>query len=481
LIWRVRNYLVVRLAPPTSPVKADLPQVSEGPALTQGRGSATIAVVTLPSYETHRGAAVTPARQPLNRPVTLAFAGAGARGSAYAALAGARPRRSRVVAVAEPRSLLRDRIAAAHGVEPAHTFETWQEMAARPRLADAVVVAVRDRDHLEAALAFIARGYDVLLEKPMATTEEDCETIADAAERAGVLLALCHVMRYTPYTKELERLVASGRLGDLVSIQHLEPIGSWHFAHSYVRGNWRREDESTFLLLAKACHDIDWLDALVARPVRRVSSFGSLSHFTPVNAPAGAAPRCLDCKVESDCPFSAVRHYREGLRNAGAKRHYTRIMAPELTEAAVDRALAEGPYGRCVYDCDNDVVDQQSVLIEYEGGITASFLLTAFTPVENRRTRLFGSRAQVTGDGRYLEVYDLLTEKTTVVDTAVEGITTTTEGHAGGDAGLMTAFVDALFEGDTTRIVSSGRSAVDSHRLVFAAERARRTGTVVSV
>ncbi|MCX4553622.1 Gfo/Idh/MocA family oxidoreductase [Streptomyces sp. NBC_01387] len=438
-------------------------------------------MTTMP--EALRFTSATTRTQRLDRPLTIAVAGAGGRGAGYADLLAADPGRVRITAVAEPDPHRRARFAERHGLDADHVHDTWEDLAARPRLADAVIIAVLDHEHLDAALAFIARGYDILLEKPMAVSDDDCVRIADEAERAGVLLGLCHVMRYTRYTRALKAELSAGAIGDLVSVQHLEPIGSYHFAHSFVRGNWRREDETGPLLLTKSCHDIDWLGDLVGAPARRVSSFGSLSHFTAANRPEGAAERCLDCPahVENTCPFSAARLYRAGLREgAGPKHYFTSTITPRMTEEAVTDALATGPYGRCVYSCDNDVNDHQVVSIEYEGGVTVAFTLSAFTPQENRRTTLFGTRGQIVGDGRFIEIYDHTTERRTVIDTSLDA-SNNTEGHAGGDRALIDAFVAALADGDPAALMTGARTGVAGHRLVFAAERARRTGTVVTL
>lgn len=413
--------------------------------------------------------------EPLRRPVRLAVVGAGARGSAYAELAARRPDRAAIVAVAEPSAPRREAFAARHGLGR-DVYADWRELARRPRLADAVIVATQDADHQGPVEAFAALGYDLLLEKPMAPAEEGCEAIAVAVRGAGVAAVVCHVMRYTPYTRRLVELVRAGTIGEIVSVQHLEPIGFYHFAHSYVRGNWRRSDESSSLLLAKSCHDIDWLGHVIGRPVRRVSSFGSRSHFRPERRPDGAAERCLECPVEPRCAYSAPRMYLAGLREPGSsKEYFARVAAGQpavLTEEGVLASLADGPYGRCVYACDNDVVDHQVVNLEYEGGATASFTLTAFTPKEDRRTRIFGTAGQLAGDGRTIEHYDFDTERTEVIDTGRAA------GHGGGDAGLITAFVDALHGGRPELIVSGVEESLASHRVVFAAERARLRGTV---
>ncbi|MFE6755476.1 Gfo/Idh/MocA family protein [Streptomyces sp. NPDC057684] len=424
------------------------------------------------NLRTHRGA-------PLDRPLTLAVAGAGARGAGYLGLAAEDATPVRITAIAEPRIARRDELALRHDVPDEGLFTDWRELAARPRLADAVLIAVQDSGHLEAAEAFAGLGYDILLEKPMATSVEDVDRIAAAAEEAGVSLTVCHVMRYSPYTVRLKELVDAGRIGDVVSVQHLEPIGYWHYAHSYVRGNWRRADESSFALLTKSCHDIDWLSHVVGRSACSVSSFGSLSHFRPENAPAGSTDRCVNCPLaKSSCAYAAQKLYRIGLREGGVKRYFARIAADELTEEAVTRALETGPYGRCVYRSDNDVVDHQVVNLEYEGDLTASFTLTAFTPQEDRHTKIFGTRGQLTGDGRTIEVYDFTTDERTLIDTD-NGGAGAAEGHGGGDAGLVSAFLKALHQGRPELLLTGVRESRDTHRVVFAAEEARRTGQVV--
>jgi predicted dehydrogenase len=412
---------------------------------------------------------------PLSRRLRIAVAGAGARGSTYAGLAAAT---ADVVAVAEPRDHHRGAFAARH--PGATVFRDWRDLLAAGRIADAVIIATQDADHVAAATAFAAAGYDLLLEKPMATSEADCARIVAAVERAGVTMAVCHVLRYTPYTRAVKSIVDRGRLGDLVAVQHREPVGYWHFAHSFVRGNWRRSDQSTFLLLSKSCHDLDWLSYVVGQPAVRVSSFGSLTHFRPESAPAGATDRCVTCPVEPSCAYSATRIYGSGLTSENTRTYFTRIVAPSMTGSELSVALADGPYGRCVYACDNDVVDHQVVNVEYAGGATASFTLTAFTPMESRHTALFGTRGELRGDGRHLRLYDFMTEQTKTIDTRPAAVAAI-DAHDGGDAGLVSAFVDALTAGDASPIVSGAAESLASHRIVFAAERARVTGTVVDV
>ena len=408
--------------------------------------------------------------------VRYAIVGAGQRGAGYAELIGELPG-AQVVAVAEPRAHQRERLVREHGVT--HVFSSWEDLAAAPRLADAAVVSTQDSEHVGPAVALARKGYHLLVEKPLAPTPEACTELVDAVTEAGVLFAVCHVMRYRPYTRLVKQLVDDGRIGEVVSVQHLEPVGHWHHAHSYVRGNWRRTDEASFMLLAKSGHDIDWLRHIVGKPIERVSSFGSLRHFTAENAPADSADRCLDCAVEPTCPYSASRLYL-GMVRAGRKGWPVSVLADEVTETSVTTALREGPYGRCVYRCDNDVVDHQVVAMEFEGGTTATFTMTAFTPHVDRRTQVFGTRGFLDGDGLRVRLHDFVTEKTETLEVPNEGVDTDA-GHAGGDSGLIAAFTTAVATGDASHILSGPAESLESHLAVFAAERARLSGTVERV
>ena len=225
------------------------------------------------------------------RPVTMVVAGAGGRGTGYATYATERPQEVRIVGVAEPREFYRTGLARTHRIAPRNVFRSWEQLAARPRFADAVIIATQDRMHAGPAVAFARKGYHILLEKPMAPVESDCRRIVAAAKKARVLLGVCHVMRYTSYTRVLKKIVDEGTIGEVVSMQHLEPVGHWHQAHSFVRGSWRNERQSSPMLLAKSCHDLDWIRHIMGRPCRRVSSFGSLIHFRRKMKPRGAAAR----------------------------------------------------------------------------------------------------------------------------------------------------------------------------------------------
>ncbi len=410
------------------------------------------------------------------KPVQIIVIGAGDRGSTYASYASARPDLAQVVGVAEPREEHRRQMAEGHNIPEGNVTADWHELADRPKFADAVFVTTPDSLHMEPAIAFADLGYAILLEKPMAPNEEDCIRISEAIAANNVLCAVCHVMRYTPYTQALKSLLDSGAIGEIVNIQQLEPVGFWHQAHSFVRGNWRNESESSFMLLAKSCHDIDWLRYLMGKRCLSVSSFGSLKHFRKEEKPATAGDRCLDCDYEPDCPYSAQKIYLNPVKQGESGWPYT-ILTPDVSEENVKRALREGPYGRCVYECDNDVVDHQVVVMQFEGGVTASFTMTAFTKGGDRITRIFGTRGEIYGDGTKLEHYDFLTDVTTVHEIDIED----PSGHGGGDERTVESFVAAVANNDPGLILSDHEETLESHLIVFAAERARRENCVVNL
>ena len=413
------------------------------------------------------------------QPTSLLIVGAGKRGTRYASYALEHPEQARVVGVAEPQEYCRRHLVEAHGIAAENVLTDWKQAAACERFADAALICTQDAMHAEPAIALAARGYAILLEKPMAPNEADCRRIVAAVEEHGAMLAVAHVMRYTAYTRQLKGLLDDGRIGEVISIQHLEPVGYWHQAHSFIRGHWRNEAESSFMLLAKSCHDLDWMRHMMGRKVLRVSSFGSLSHFRSENQPPGAAARCLDCQVEPSCPYSAKKIYLGRLAD-GYTGWPVNVVTPEPSEESLTEALRSGPYGRCAYLCDNDVVDHQVVAMEFAGGRTGVFTMTAFTEHTDRRTRIFGARGEISGDGKTIRIFDFLHDQQETIDTsAPDG--SAAGGHGGGDSGLMRAFIAAVATDDPSKILSGPRETLETHLSVFAAERSRREGTVVTI
>jgi len=423
------------------------------------------------------------------RTVSFIVLGAGNRGNVYAQYAIENPQLAKVVGIVEPSAYRMKQFVKKHPhISAENQFKDWREMINREKFADAVVIATPDAQHAEAAVAFAKRKYNILIEKPMAITPEDCVRITEAANENGVLFCVCHVLRYTPYTQKIKEIINSGVIGEVVHIQHLEPVGQWHFAHSYVRGNWRNESESTFSLMAKSCHDIDWIHYIMGAPCTKISSFGSLAHFKKSSKPkaAGNATRCYECAINKTCPYSANRIYLEMIQKGDTSWPIdviTTTVEPDIESVAEE--LKTGPYGRCVYECDNDVCDNQVVNIEFEGGKSASFSMIAFTKeLSVRKTRIHGTLGQLECDGNSIKqtIFDGCENKE-----AVQTFTPTVvkdskmHGHNYADWYLMDSFVTALATGDKSKILSGPEETLESHLLVFSAEQSRKNKAVVDV
>ncbi len=409
----------------------------------------------------------------MSKPVEMVLLGAGNRGTfAYGRYARRNPHRARFVAVAEPDEGRRGRFAQEHGIPEERRFASWQELMERPQMAEAVVNTTMDRMHYDSTLAALETGYHVLLEKPMAATAEECVGLVGAAMDAGRILQICHVLRYTRFWRTLHDIVTSGELGRIISVNHRENVAYWHMAHSYVRGNWRRADTSSPMILAKCCHDMDILYWVLGQRVQALSSFGRLTAFRPENAPVGAPGRCTDgCPAQEVCPYYAPRIY---LQDTGWPANV--ISLDQSVEARL-QALRAGPYGRCVYHCDNDVVDHQIANMELEDGTTITFTMHGHSHNNVRTMRYDGTEGtlQATGASNEIAVYGHLTGREEIVRPGeAKG------GHGGGDTGVMNAFVAALRDPGYSAPTSASES-LESHLMALAAERARLTGQVVDM
>lgn len=331
----------------------------------------------------------------MTKPITAVMVGAGVRGFyVYGPYALAHPDELQFVAVAEPEPTRRARFAQAHHIPPERQFATWEDLMAKGQLADALFNMTQDHMHYPSTIAALEAGYDVLLEKPMTTRLADTVHLVQTAERHGRLLQVCHVLRYTPFFATLHDILAAGRLGEIVTVEHRENVVYWHMAHSYVRGNWRNTTSASPMILAKCCHDLDILYWNFGRPVQRLHSFGSLLHFRAENAPAGATLRCTDgCPAAEQCPFDARRLYL----NPDYSGWPVVALTDDLSLPARQRALETGPYGRCVYRCDNDVVDHQTVNMEFTGGASAVLFMHGHAHEEARTMRYDGTRATLRG------------------------------------------------------------------------------------
>jgi predicted dehydrogenase len=406
------------------------------------------------------------------------------------------PDQVRFVAVAEPNEERRHRFAAAHQLPPERCFAHADDLLAAGQLGDGALVATPDRHHVAPTLGALEAGYHVLVEKPMAPTAEECVAMVTAAERRGRQLAVCHVLRTTPFFRALHQLIDDGRLGQLVSVEHRENVASWHMAHSYVRGAYGNVGRATPMILAKCCHDLDLLVWNLRSPVRTVSSTGGLVHFTSSHAPDGAPTRCTEgCPAAAWCPHEAVHIYlgRPDDHVPGGWRaetpfafmpltdHGEWVPSVGLSETPGERldALRHGPYGRCVYRCDNDAVDQQVVVLGLADGSSATLVVHGHSDDDQRTLRYDGSSATAQGrfgdfSGEALTLHPHRGGPTEEIPIERgDGL------HGGGDRGVLLDFA-ALVRGEDVGH-TAGRDALASHLLGFAAEEARRRATVVDM
>ncbi len=402
-------------------------------------------------------------------PVSIVILGAGGRGFyAYGRWILNHPDQARVVAVAEPDPVRRERFAQAHNLPPDRVFTDHRELFAKGQLAQALINATMDRQHLETTLGALKVGYDVLLEKPMATTPHDCVRLVRAAETAGRMLHICHVMRYAPFYVALHDALRSGAVGQVMTVDHRENVAFWHQAHSFVRGNWGNSKRSSPMILAKSCHDMDILFWLLGKRVKLLSAFGTLSHFRPEQAPSGAPERCTDgCPHWEECPYYAPRIYLRDYNGWPVN-----AITDDLSYEGRMEALRSGPYGRCVYHCDNDVVDHMTINMLFEDDITVTFTMHAFSHENTRTMRYDGTKASLRGHaGRgELMLYEFRNMQERAIPIERKG-----GDHGGGDDGLMTAFVQAL-RGQASALRTSARDSLESHLMAFAAEESRLNG-----
>ncbi|XP_076042801.1 putative oxidoreductase YteT isoform X2 [Oratosquilla oratoria] len=373
-----------------------------------------------------------------------------------------------------------------HGVPEHRCFNSWEDLLEEDRFADCVLICTLERDHM-GAVPLAHKGYHILLEKPMAVTLEDCRAIYKASKDADIIMSVCTVLRYLPIVGKMRDLILSGVIGEVVNVNLVSPIAFWNFAHAFVRGNMANTERSAFLALSYGCHDLDLVSFLVDTRCIRVSSFGSLVHFRKDKKPEGAGSRCLECDIERSCPYSARRIYLDP-KPTGPKYPVgavCREREPKETYLErVEQALREGPYGKCVYDLDNDVCDNQVIYLEFENGATAS--LTLVGPTEEllrRQLRIHGSKGQLMWDGNPqnpVRHFDFLTQKVNEHTSSIE-VDSSVWDHGGADYFTIKAFVDAVAENNKDYIYSGPEEALASHLLSFAAEDSRKTGCVVTI
>lgn len=397
--------------------------------------------------------------------------GAGGRGNVYARFFSESG--VEIVGLADPDEKRLHQVAERYSISHEYLYKSWEEVLSKPKFADAVVNATTDHLHYPSTIRAIELGYHILIEKPISPNKSECVEMVEAAEKKGLIFAVCHVLRYAPFFEKIKEIVDSDKIGDILNFQLTENVGYWHFAHSFVRGVFRNEKISSPMILAKSCHDLDIISYIMNKRCVSVMSDGGLTHFVLDNRPDGAPMHCLDgCPHERSCPYFAPKLY---LKEMNTVNWPTTAVTTDTSVAGRYEALRNGPYGRCVYQCDNDVADHQSAIFTMEDGSTATFNLISLSFETTRELRIYGTKGVIYGhlDRNEIRVTDFNTGKTDKVEYSLAA--NIVSGHGGGDARLVKDFIDAVSSG-APNIKTSGRLSLQSHLMAFAAEESRKTG-----
>ena len=394
------------------------------------------------------------------KPVSAIILGYGIRGRAYAAYAKTHPEDFKIAGLADP-------VAAFPEDRDYPVWKKWEDALEAGVEADAVIISLPDRLHYASCTKALEKGYHVLLEKPIGCTWGECLGIKKAQMDAKRLVLTGYVLRYAPFYQRLREVIASGCIGELTSVHHLAAISYGKASHAYCRGNWSVESKGTGMLVNKCTHDFDLIEWWTkGKKIKKLSSFGSLFHWRPENKPEGAADRCMDCPadVRKRCAFDAYKIYYD---RTDLRYHF----ADESDEAILNM-IEKSPYGRCVYACGNDSVDHQTVLMEYEGGLTIILEMESYSQQRTRITHFYGTRGEIIADERKIEILPFLGESTTIIPQQ-------NGHHGGGDREIMTEFVRMVREAkpqDYTKILEA---ALESHRIAFLAEESRYSGKTI--
>lgn len=417
-------------------------------------------------------------------PINAILIGAGNRGAdVYGKFALAHPWLFRFTAVVDPNPEKRNRFAQLHGIPSEYSVDTMDRLYDHMESIDAVFICTPDRFHFDQAMAFMNSTSIIVLEKPAGVTLSQIETLELRARDRKNPIIICHVLRYTPFFKTLKRILERKDMGKLININLQENIGFYHFAHSYVRGNWRSTDLAGPSILTKSVHDMDILYWLAGSPPEKIYSMGELSWFKKENAPLGTPERCINgCPVQSECPWYAPNIYLT--ENTGWP---ASIISDDPSLPSRLKALETGPYGRCVFRCDNDVADRQSVLIRFANGVGATFSMNALTAEINRTIQIMLTKGEIRGNLKenWLEIHNFSTGEKERIEVSAPSM-----GHNGGDDGLMYDIADLvqkyrdldIDEKEAQKNNHRGiEDALEGHRMAFAAEQSRKQGIQISM
>ncbi|MGN0523396.1 MAG: Gfo/Idh/MocA family protein [Eubacterium sp.] len=425
------------------------------------------------------------------KPVTAIIVGAGHRAFVYSELAKTNPDMLKIVGVADPNPVRCKKAMEYFGFGEDMCFENAQELAKKGKLADAIINGTMDHQHLETAVPLLNCGYDMLLEKPFAPNEPDMRQIVECARKNNSKVMICHVLRYTPFYYSIKKRIVNGELGDIINIQTTEHVSYHHLSTSYIRGKWANSDKChTSMLLAKCCHDIDIMMWMMAetKPTQ-ISSFGGKYQFKPENAPKEAGTICMkDCPLVDSCVYSTKRLY---IDHPDRWSFYVWDALENIENPTIEDKIAlmktDNPYARCIYKCDNNVVDHQSVMVNFESGATGTHNMVGGSAEPRRNIHIVGTKGELFGnfeESKYtiLKINpspDAHNEECDVeeVDLKVTGdMVGAYGGHGGGDERLAADFVKYIRGEKPSLACTSIFDSVAGHLSVYLADESRENG-----
>lgn len=426
-----------------------------------------------------------------NRPITAIIVGAGHRSFVYSELAKTNPEMLKIVGVADPNPIRRKKAMDYFGFKEDMCFENAEELAKKGKLADTVINGTMDEQHLETAVPLLDAGYDMLLEKPFAPNEEEMRQIVNCAKKNNSKVMICHVLRYTPFYYAIKERIVNGEIGDIINIQTTEHVSYHHLSTSYIRGKWANSDKChTSMLLAKCCHDLDIIMWMMSETKpKQISSFGGKFQFKPENAPKEAGTICMkDCPLVDTCVYSTKRLY---IDHPDRWAFYVWDALEGKKNVSIEDKIAlmksDSPYARCIYKCDNNVVDHQSVLINFESGATGTHNMVGGSAEPRREIHIIGTKGEIFGNFEESKFTVLKIDPSPKahneecdveeVDLRVTGdMVGAYGGHGGGDERLAADFVKFIRGEKPSLACTSIFDSVAGHLSVYLADKSRENG-----
>lgn len=394
----------------------------------------------------------------------MAVIGYGGRGAIYGEYALKNPEKFELVAVAE---IDKSRLSPLEGTN-VKIYSDYREMLDAGLEIDMVAISTQDAQHKEHSIYALERGYNLLLEKPIAPNEEDCYAIYESAKKNNCKVFVCHVLRYSPFYRRIKQIIDEGTLGDIINIHAMEGVGYYHMSNSFVRGPWRNSVESSPMILAKCCHDMDILRYLMGEKCISVNSYGSRKFFREECAPEGATQYCSDCPHAKTCVWNAQKIYTTPDYKWMAGYF---VRNGDNSNENILKTLAKSQYDKCVFKNDNDVVDHQSTLMLFDKGKTAIHTMTGFSKRIYRDIKIFGTKAELYGhmEDNYIEIRPFEGE---VQKINVDISMATIGGHNGSDFFMMEQLYREL-NGEKGEGVTYLDVSIESHLMAFGAESSR--------